>query len=461
MKRFVSKVLALGTAIMMTGILWCAPNTTEAASNFQKSKIYYTNNRITDIELSWVDGNSELLFVLHCENPYDEWDKQAWTIGQFYAKGGNESIDLRQKSAERDKMYLAITNALKGYGQEDCTGCSDFKTQVDMDGDSYDTDLKFEVVPPPPAGMSILTNPNMPAARTKLDEGRIGYFKRTDGNTNAKVEQDLTISKTKLEGSGAGQYAFADGGETHIYFGTADGNLRIKGADPFASKSLTVNVNKLGLLQERSATGETLPVACKDTAGTIVCAKSEDDCTKNMKGQVVKNCSGQNPPQVCRPQTGCVDASNISTQPSATPAIPGPTIKQDVKPVVTKTIDILNPLRFNNPQDLAVGIINFILGLAGLVALGIMIVGGYQYITSRGEEAETAKAKLTLTYAVIGLLIIILSFIIVRTVTNVIGGGGTTSGTPTPSVSPTVTTSPSAPKTLPVPGQPGSSSTTP
>ncbi len=75
-----------------------------------------------------------------------------------------------------------------------------------------------------------------------------------------------------------------------------------------------------------------------------------------------------------------------------------------------------------NPDTCGVGSVvkligNFIrLGLfaAGLLAVIMIIVGGFQYITSSGNPQATARAKSTITYAIIGLLIAIFAFAIVN-----------------------------------------------
>ncbi len=72
-------------------------------------------------------------------------------------------------------------------------------------------------------------------------------------------------------------------------------------------------------------------------------------------------------------------------------------------------------------------IINIFLGLAGLIAAIFLIMGGIRYITSRGEEEETKKAKNTILFAIIGLIIIGLSAVIVNFVVGAVqssGGGG-------------------------------------
>lgn len=59
-------------------------------------------------------------------------------------------------------------------------------------------------------------------------------------------------------------------------------------------------------------------------------------------------------------------------------------------------------------------IINYLLILAGFVATIYLVMGGIRYITSQGEEGETEKAKNTILYAIIGLIVIGLSAVIVN-----------------------------------------------
>lgn len=59
---------------------------------------------------------------------------------------------------------------------------------------------------------------------------------------------------------------------------------------------------------------------------------------------------------------------------------------------------------------------NILLPLAGLVAVLFIIIGGYRYIVSAGSEEQAEAGKKTLTNAVIGLVIIILSYVIVTVV---------------------------------------------
>ena len=60
------------------------------------------------------------------------------------------------------------------------------------------------------------------------------------------------------------------------------------------------------------------------------------------------------------------------------------------------------------------GIANAIILVAGVIAVVFIIYGGIQYMTSAGDSAKTKKAKDTILYAAIGLIICALAFAIVN-----------------------------------------------
>ena len=62
--------------------------------------------------------------------------------------------------------------------------------------------------------------------------------------------------------------------------------------------------------------------------------------------------------------------------------------------------------------DVVTIILNVVIGLAGLVSVIFIIIGGLNYMTSSGEAAKIEKAKKTILYAVIGLVVCALSFAI-------------------------------------------------
>ncbi len=67
-------------------------------------------------------------------------------------------------------------------------------------------------------------------------------------------------------------------------------------------------------------------------------------------------------------------------------------------------------------------VISWVLLLVGGVTVLFIVLGGFQYVTSAGNKERAESAKRTLTYAVVGLVIVILAKIIVSLVTNSIKG---------------------------------------
>ncbi len=70
-------------------------------------------------------------------------------------------------------------------------------------------------------------------------------------------------------------------------------------------------------------------------------------------------------------------------------------------------------------------IINLLLGVAAIIAVFFIVVGGYRYIFSNGNDEQAQAGRKTLTNAVIGLVIIILAYAIVTIVNNTVAGGST------------------------------------
>lgn len=54
------------------------------------------------------------------------------------------------------------------------------------------------------------------------------------------------------------------------------------------------------------------------------------------------------------------------------------------------------------------------LGFAIVVAVVVIIVAGYMYITAAGDEAKIKKATTTLTWAIVGLIVAFLALLLVR-----------------------------------------------
>ena len=72
----------------------------------------------------------------------------------------------------------------------------------------------------------------------------------------------------------------------------------------------------------------------------------------------------------------------------------------------------------SNVENFIRSIIKVVAGLAGLVATGFFVAGGFTYITSSGNPEHLHKAKKTLTWSAVGLAIVIAAFVISNIVTT-------------------------------------------
>lgn len=64
-------------------------------------------------------------------------------------------------------------------------------------------------------------------------------------------------------------------------------------------------------------------------------------------------------------------------------------------------------------------VINLLLFGVGVIAVIAIIIGGIRYTTSNGDQGSITSAKNTIMYAVIGLIVAIIAFAIVRWVVDV------------------------------------------
>lgn len=80
-------------------------------------------------------------------------------------------------------------------------------------------------------------------------------------------------------------------------------------------------------------------------------------------------------------------------------------------------------------METAIRIINVVVGVVAFVAVAVIIVGGVFYVISTGEAAKIARAKNTILYGIVGLVISLLAFAIVNfVVKNIFGTPSTPAG---------------------------------
>lgn len=72
----------------------------------------------------------------------------------------------------------------------------------------------------------------------------------------------------------------------------------------------------------------------------------------------------------------------------------------------------------SNVESFIKSVITILASLAGLVATGFFVVGGFTYITSSGKPERLDRAKRTIVYSALGLSITIAAFVISNIVTS-------------------------------------------
>ncbi|PKM91172.1 hypothetical protein CVU82_03935 [Candidatus Falkowbacteria bacterium HGW-Falkowbacteria-1] len=71
-----------------------------------------------------------------------------------------------------------------------------------------------------------------------------------------------------------------------------------------------------------------------------------------------------------------------------------------------------------DPRTMAAGIINTVLTLLGIVAVVIVLLGGFKWMTAAGNEEKISEAKKLLGAGVVGLVIILAAWGITTFVLN-------------------------------------------
>lgn len=72
-----------------------------------------------------------------------------------------------------------------------------------------------------------------------------------------------------------------------------------------------------------------------------------------------------------------------------------------------------NPLTATSPGNIFVDVINTLFVWGAAVALLFIIIGGFRYIISMGNPEGAEKARNTVLYAILGLILIFTSYLIV------------------------------------------------
>jgi len=63
---------------------------------------------------------------------------------------------------------------------------------------------------------------------------------------------------------------------------------------------------------------------------------------------------------------------------------------------------------------IAMNVLNFLLGILGVLAMVMLVIGGIMYLTSAGDEDRIDKGKKIFTYSIIGIIVAMSSLVVVK-----------------------------------------------
>ena len=89
----------------------------------------------------------------------------------------------------------------------------------------------------------------------------------------------------------------------------------------------------------------------------------------------------------------------------------------DINNILTNNVNNSAAPRKDIPTLIAIGI-NALLGIAATVAVLFIIIGAVQYLAATGNPDSIQRAKSTILYAVLGLILAILGYAIVFFITS-------------------------------------------
>jgi len=99
-----------------------------------------------------------------------------------------------------------------------------------------------------------------------------------------------------------------------------------------------------------------------------------------------------------------------------------------------QTVDLDNPIQLKDSKNKVIAdeditpaviigmVIKSFLGLLGGLALVMMVWGGFQWLTSAGNDEKVKKGTQTMMWAIIGMVVVLASYLLVSTVLRFLSG---------------------------------------
>ncbi len=87
-------------------------------------------------------------------------------------------------------------------------------------------------------------------------------------------------------------------------------------------------------------------------------------------------------------------------------------------------VGIEGPLKgYETIGDVINNLVPFVISIGGVLLFFILMWGGYDYVTSQGTPEKIKSANAKITAAVVGFILLVLSFLITRVISYIFGVG--------------------------------------
>lgn len=151
-----------------------------------------------------------------------------------------------------------------------------------------------------------------------------------------------------------------------------------------------------------------------EKAGAAVCATcgpATSGCTCGANATTSPMASGPGSGYCCPSnETFYGSASSCTSACSATT----PTTTTPTSSASGSLVNIENPIATDDFTTLVTNLLQWLLSIAGALALLMLIWGGITYVTSAGDEQKAAKGKKIVTWTILGLVLVLMSFSIIK-----------------------------------------------
>ena len=129
-------------------------------------------------------------------------------------------------------------------------------------------------------------------------------------------------------------------------------------------------------------------------------------------------CSGQEIMNSCEAGMKCCQYSNLTVPGGSgnTPSVPQTGGNQ--------SSGFANPIGETTIEGVLGRIMNYLKSIAGALAVLFIIVGGVMYMISGGNKEMAERAKKTVLYALVGLVIVLVAPTLYQEIKTLLGGGG-------------------------------------